>query len=163
MDVVETSVIIVLCTCPSVISILSLIVYVYNRAAEKAKQERNRNFSGEKGCKKGRVVGYKKLLEVSKNKFESPQKQGFFWKFGEWVEADEIPTPRNTNGIYLMKSIDDPLLDEYWGTIVLIESDGWYVEHENGYRVHRGAIVKTFKNYYRERMEKNVESWCGYV
>lgn len=101
-------------------------------------------FSKSKGCRKGRVVGYKKLKQLSFGKFQSPRYSQFIWKRNVWHFSDEIPTPENTNGIYVNKDINDSELSHYDGVLVKIEGDGWYVEHTRGYRIHRARILEVF-------------------
>ena len=86
----------------------------------------------------GKVVGYKRLI-MQDGYWHSPQR-GCGWEDGNII-ADYIPTPDNTNGIYITKSRHDPELDGYSGEIVRILGEGQYIEHERGYRVHKATVI----------------------
>ena len=86
----------------------------------------------------GKIVGYKKLVRMN-SYWHSPQR-GHKW-MGNCILSDYIPTPDNTNGIYITKSRHDPELDGYSGKIVRVLGEGQYIEHERGYRVHKARII----------------------
>lgn len=86
----------------------------------------------------GKVIGYKNLIWGDRT-WQSPS-------FGsEWYHnslmADALPTPDNTNGIYITKSRHDPELGIYAGSTLRILGEGQYIEHENGYRVYKATIL----------------------
>ena len=106
------------------------------------RDENIKNFVPPKGCRNGKLVGYKKLVEAGWHKFLSPQRADFVWYFGKWVYSDRIPSPNNTNGIYITKEGMGNILETYRGVLVKVETDGWYVEHEYGYRVHKARVIE---------------------
>lgn len=86
----------------------------------------------------GTITGYKKLVNYNGH-WCSPQR-GTRW-VGNCVISDCVPTPDNTNGIYITKSRYHPDLDDYDGVVVRVLGEGQYIEHEEGYRVHKARII----------------------
>lgn len=70
--------------------------------------------------------------------------RGVCW-FGGELEADQIPTADNTNGIYCMKVRDNPALDHYCMSnrrLVKLALSGTVVEADEGYRAQHAQIVE---------------------
>jgi len=145
----------------------------------------------------GAIVGYKyltfcyKLLEEpvfrsqwSPMKFEDGKTQtvNIIWR-DNFLEADQIPSEDNTNGIYAAKTFDSPILAKYSGRafkdgkpdryhsikLVRLLLSGTVLEPERGfgYRAERADIIQVFdsgrwvevkefiKNEYRREEEQS--------
>lgn len=120
-------------------------IYFYTKE-QKERQRQMRDYVPPEGTEYGFVVGYKKLIRTSKRKFVSPKQRGFNWETNVWVFSDEIPEIGNTNGIYLAKEPFNKVLSNYDGVTVEVFGHGYYVEHDDGYRVHRARIVKVLED-----------------
>lgn len=146
----------VFCSSVSGIIISVFIGYYIKITRDVANEYKARieNFTPIEGCRHGTVFGYKNLVWEDAKTLVSPRYKNCRWEIGKWVYADEIPTPLNENGIYIVKN---PLRDlrGYEGNTFLIESNGWYVEHEFGFRVFAARIVDPKKN--QERIKKGIK------
>ena len=132
-----------ICLSPVVLMIVYIIIVRIIVIIEKKKQQEYiKNYIPPKGTKKGKVIGYKKLVKLYGGTYTSPLYRNFKWQFDKWNYADAIPEPNNTNGIYITKNKNDYRLNGYEGVVVQIVGDGWYVEHEDGYRLFKAGISK---------------------
>lgn len=126
----------------AVVGFLATIFFKFYYRTEYFNEKRISEFPREYFVKVGTVVGYKKLVMTSSTEYHSPLHPDFTWIVGKNVYSDEIPSSRNSNGIYITKSPFNKELDVYSGTVVkVICENAPYIEYEDGYRISKGRII----------------------
>ncbi len=107
----------------------------------------------------GAIIAYKYLVWVEREDvFRSlwtpmllKTKEAARW-IDNYLEADQIPTEENTNGIYCAKTFDSPLLDDYKKILdknlrlVRLMLSGIVIEKDLGFRAERADILEVLNH-----------------
>ena len=96
----------------------------------------------------GNIIAYKYLKKRKKKDGFKSYHNNEIWKDNS-IDADEIPTDDNTNGIYASKKPNASNLHSYKpekrSTLVKLLLSGKVIEHEYGYRAEHADIVEILK------------------